>query len=50
MGCWNGTCGISRLPIHSGDSVRLILLKRTDRSSIGNLVGFDNRFSGIEEV
>lgn len=26
MGCWNGTCGISRLPLHSGDPVVALLI------------------------
>lgn len=26
MGCWNGTCGVSQLPIHHGEPVRLFLL------------------------
>lgn len=29
MGCWNGTCGVSQLPIHCGDKVKLILLKKS---------------------
>ena len=43
MGSWNGTCGMSQLPIHSGDKVKLILLKKhpfTKSSMIGN--GFCN--------
>ena len=43
MGSWNGTCGMSQLPIHSGDKVKLILLKKhpfTESSMIGN--GFCN--------
>ena len=27
MGCWNGTCGVSRLPIKSGDDVVLFILE-----------------------
>jgi hypothetical protein len=26
MGCWNGTCGVSQLPIHHGEKVRLFFL------------------------
>lgn len=43
MGSWNGTCGMSQLPIHSGDKVKLILLKKhpfNQDSMIGN--GFCN--------
>jgi len=41
MGCWNGTCGISRLPIFCGDPVRMILLKRTGcLKREGKIVGF----------
>ena len=29
MGCWNGTCGVSQLPIHCGDKVKLVLLKKS---------------------
>lgn len=29
MGCWNGTCGISKMPIQHGDRVKLVLLKPT---------------------
>jgi hypothetical protein len=28
MGCWNGTCFLSHLPINHGDRVRIILLKK----------------------
>jgi hypothetical protein len=34
MGCWNGTCGVSNLPIHYGDKVRAILIVG-DASSLG---------------
>ena len=27
MGCWNGTCYVSKLPIHAGDDIVLIILK-----------------------
>lgn len=27
MGCWNGTCGLSQLPIHAGDPVIGFLLE-----------------------
>lgn len=29
MGCWNGTCMISNLPIIAGDKVKLVLLKHS---------------------
>jgi hypothetical protein len=29
MGSWNGTCGISKMPIQYGDRVKLVLLKPT---------------------
>jgi hypothetical protein len=32
MGCWNGTCGITQLPILSGEKVRLILIARVMQS------------------
>lgn len=38
MGCWNGTCAISQLPILSGDKVKLIIL-RTKENLVGNLAG-----------
>jgi hypothetical protein len=28
MGCWNGTCMISNLPIISGEKIKLVLLRR----------------------
>lgn len=30
MGSWNGTCGVSKMPIRHGDRVKLILLKPTE--------------------
>lgn len=30
MGSWNGTCGISKMPIQYGDRVKLVLLKPTN--------------------
>ena len=30
MGSWNGTCGISKMPIRYGDRVKLVLLKPTN--------------------
>lgn len=29
MGSWNGTCGLTQLPIHSGDPVKLVFLKKS---------------------
>lgn len=31
MGCWNETCGITQMPIYSGDPVVLVLLTKVDR-------------------
>lgn len=31
MGCWNGTCMISNLPIESGEKVKLVILKHIDK-------------------
>lgn len=28
MGCWNGTCLVSNLPIYAGDEVVFFVLKR----------------------
>lgn len=36
MGCWNGTCMISNLPIISGEKVKLIFLKKGHDEYIGN--------------
>lgn len=29
MGCWNGTCAVTQLPILAGEKIRLYLLKKT---------------------
>ena len=29
MGCWNGACGMSQLPIHYNDKVKLVFLKKS---------------------
>lgn len=34
MGCWNGTCGISRLPIMAGDKTRFFFLIHDLRRSV----------------
>ena len=26
MGCWNGTCGISNLPVKYGEKIRAVLI------------------------
>ena len=36
MGCWNGTCMISNLPIISGEKVKLIFLKKGNEQYVGN--------------
>lgn len=36
MGCWNGTCMISNLPIISGEKVKLIFLKKGNEKHLGN--------------
>lgn len=41
MGCWNGTCMISQLPIFSGDEVALIFIKRVNK----NLIALDSCYS-----
>ena len=30
MGCWNGTCGVSNLPIKCGDPIRAVLITGAD--------------------
>lgn len=41
MGSWNGTCGISKMPIQYGDRVKLVLLKPTKHyKSISTGSGF----------
>lgn len=39
MGCWNETCGITQMPIHTGDPVVLMFLTKVD-SSTENHNGF----------
>lgn len=40
MGCWNGTCMLSNLPINSGEEVKLILLKaKYDFVEKENIIG-----------
>ena len=38
MGCWNGTCMISNLPILSGDEIKLVFL----HSPYGRIKGLNN--------
>lgn len=43
MGSWNGTCGISKMPIRYGDRVKLVLLKPTEYyKSVSTGSGFCN--------
>lgn len=43
MGSWNGTCGISKMPIRYGDRVKLVLLKPTEHyKSVSTGSGFCN--------
>jgi hypothetical protein len=30
MGCWNGTCGITKLPISYGDKIAVVILKKNN--------------------
>lgn len=34
MGCWNGTCMISQLPIHEGQRVKLIPIKKQEHMTL----------------
>ena len=34
MGCWNETCGISNLPIHTGEKVCLFILGPTSNNGL----------------
>lgn len=46
MGSWNATCGMSQLPIHSGNKVKLVFLKKSpyfEDSSFGNGFCYANR-------
>ena len=43
MGCWNGTCGISKMPIRYGERVKLVLLEPTKHyRSVSTGSGFCN--------
>jgi hypothetical protein len=45
MGSWNGTCGLTQLPIKDGDEVVVILLeKRTDKVEPGGGYCYSNHF------
>lgn len=37
MGCWNGTCMISNLPINSGEKIKLVILQKSMISGIKSL-------------
>lgn len=41
MGCWNGTCGVSNLPIHHGDKVRGILIVGNASALGGGCLGME---------
>ena len=43
MGCWNGTCLISNLPIYAGDEVVFFALKR--RRDVSTVEGGDHYYS-----
>lgn len=49
MGCWNGTCGISHLPILNGEKVVLFPIKRTQyaRTNSGGYVYPHDQFAPI---
>lgn len=40
MGCWNGTCGLSQLPIGAGDDVVLFVLEQKHEGFGGGINGF----------
>lgn len=45
MGCWNGTCGLTQLPINCGNKVIVFPLKQTsyeDLSSVGGALYYSN--------
>ena len=64
MGCWNGTCNISNMPIFVGDKVVLIPLMRVHNSVVFNacyptdnfipigfpIVGRYNDYGGLEDI
>jgi hypothetical protein len=39
MGCWNGTCFLSHLPIHAGEEIKIIFLEKTDGEAFTNNTG-----------
>ena len=47
MGCWNGTCGVSNLPIHHGDKVMALIIKVPLPKKIDNQSGacYANEFA-----
>jgi hypothetical protein len=34
MGCWNGTCGVSGLPIRAGEKIRVFILQYQNNEQI----------------
>jgi hypothetical protein len=46
MGCWNGTCFLSHLPIHAGEEIKIIFLEKTDEEAFTNNTGvcYSNTF------
>jgi len=43
MGCWNGTCGISNLPITAGTPIRVVLIVGHDYTLTTTSSRLDNR-------
>lgn len=64
MGCWNGTCNISNMPIFAGDKVVFIPLMKVHEGTAFNtcyptdnfiplgfpIVGYYNDYGGIEDI
>jgi hypothetical protein len=46
MGCWNGTCFLSHLPIHAGEEIKIIFLEKTNEEAFTNNTGvcYSNTF------
>lgn len=42
MGCWNGTCGLTRLPILEGDRTVLVVLRQRARDLTGGGIVYQN--------
>lgn len=39
MGCWNGTCGVTNLPIRAGDKVMAVLVRIPYRNKLDDMSG-----------